>query len=138
MPRTCQRICETPCNTSGNSQSKGRRAQEANSLITARGGPDKPGSETAAPGGVQHILERPEGDRSHCVDKTNPPNPDTRPGGHMGTQGESRDLEGNQDSKKAVGGAKLNGIHPRSDRSEYVETNAVSRYQARRPFGQTR
>ncbi|KAF8119239.1 hypothetical protein EV363DRAFT_1201065, partial [Boletus edulis] len=105
---TCQASCQTRQNSSANAQRQGSRATLAEGSKRARR------AETRS-GGTAQLPEDPEGPRTvrnERVDRTNSPNQDTRPGGHMGPQEVTRVVEGDSGRGNVVEGGAHNGIAP--------------------------
>ncbi|KAF8124095.1 hypothetical protein EV363DRAFT_1178587 [Boletus edulis] len=121
-------------NTSELEHERSETRQQGNSPRRARSEPDEPGREAAAQRSYQRIQEGPRTVRNERVDRTNAPNQDTRPGGHMGPQEVTRVVEGDSGRGNVVEGGAHNGIDPRSHGNERViETRALRR--GRRPGG---
>ncbi|KAF8432353.1 hypothetical protein L210DRAFT_985801 [Boletus edulis BED1] len=115
-------------NTSELEREHSETRQQGNSPRRTRSEPDELGREAATQRSYQRIQECPRTVRNECVDRTNAPNQDTRPGGHMGPQEASRVGEGDPGRGNVVEGGAHNGIDPRSHGNErVVETSALRR-----------
>ena len=107
---------------------RSERTSREDSPSRPRVGPEDPGGETVAPGGVHNIQERLRKVRGERVDGTNAPSRDTGPGGRLEVQEESKGAEVDRDRQTVVKGAGRDRKHPRSVEDEhYVETNAPGR-----------
>ena len=90
--------------------------------------PDEPGGETAAPGSVHDIQERPKNVRKERADAENSPEPSKPPRDPRSDQEARRPVEGEPGGRKAVEGAGYDGIRPSTHRNErIVETNTLHR-----------
>ena len=101
--------------------------EEKNSPSRPREEPYDPG-ETAVPGGIHNVQERPEGVRNERVDRTDAPSRDTDPGRDLELQGDSRDVEVEPDHWKVLEDAGYDGKRPRSQENQRgADMNALCR-----------
>ena len=115
-------------NVSEPERERSKRRCRGYSPRRARGDPDDPGGETAAPGGPRTYQEGPIVGSSEGGGEMSASDRDTRPGGCRGEQVESRGFKGVRDHRKGVDGAELDGIRPGSKRNERVgDTNPPCR-----------
>jgi len=85
--------------------------------------------------GHHSVQEGPTSVRNECVDRTDAPNQDSKPGGHIGPQEASKVVKGVSDRQSVVKGGGHNGIHPVSDGNQRdIETIVQTR--DTRPGGQ--
>ena len=115
-------------NASKHVRKRSERRNPEDSPSRPRVGPEDPGGETVAPGGVHIVQERPQGVRNERADGTDAPCQDTGPGGHLEVQGDSKGVEVDPDRHEVVEGAEHDGKRPKSEEDQrYVETNAQCR-----------
>ena len=104
------------------------RKDQRDSPGRPRDSPEGPGGETAVPGGVHDVQERPRNVRNECANETDAPGRVTGPGGRLELQRESEIIEGEPDHVNVVDSAGCDGKCPRSVRSApIIETNAPCR-----------